>query len=83
MRSHAFQHPGSFVRTQDHQKDRVMTDARKINHLFQKELVVISMGLDSFADTLRKENVKVLQMNWKPPAGGDRTLISLLERLEK
>jgi hypothetical protein len=60
-----------------------MTDVKKINHLFQEELVVISMGLDSFADTLRKENVKVLQMNWKPPAGGDKTLISLLDRLEK
>jgi hypothetical protein len=60
-----------------------MTDVRKINDLFQEELVVISMGLDAFADTLRKENVKVLQMNWKPPAGGDKTLISFLDRLEK
>jgi hypothetical protein len=60
-----------------------MTDVKRINRLFQEELVVISMGLDVFADTLRKENVKVLQMNWKPPAGGDKTLISLLDRLEK
>jgi FdrA protein len=60
-----------------------VTDAKKINHLFEGELIVISMGLDAFADTLRKEKVKVLQMNWKPPAGGDKRLLSLLERLEK
>jgi hypothetical protein len=60
-----------------------MTDVEKINHLFQEELVAINMGLDAFADALRKEKVKVLQMNWKPPAGGDERLISFLDRLEK
>jgi hypothetical protein len=60
-----------------------MTDVEKINHLFQEELVAINMGLDAFADALRKEKAKVLQMNWKPPAGGDERLISFLDRLEK
>jgi hypothetical protein len=59
-----------------------MRDAKKINQLFQEELAVVNMGLDAFADALRKEKVRVLQMDWKPPAGGDRRLISLLERLE-
>jgi hypothetical protein len=58
-------------------------DVKKINELFTKELVVVTMGLDSFADNLRKEGVKVLQMDWKPPAGGDKKLISLLEKLER
>jgi hypothetical protein len=58
-------------------------DVKKINELFRKELVVISMGLDSFADNLRKEGVKVLPMDWKPPAGGNKRLISLLEKLER
>ena len=56
-------------------------DVKKINELFTKELVVVNMGLDSFADTLRKEKVDVLQMDWKPPAGGDKRVISLLEKL--
>jgi hypothetical protein len=60
-----------------------MRDVKKIHHLFQEELVVVNMGLDAFADALRKEKVKVLQMDWKPPAGGDRRLITFLERLEK
>jgi len=57
-------------------------DVKKINELFRKKLKVINMGLDSFADTLRKEEVPVLQMDWKPPAGGDRRLIALLNKLE-
>jgi len=54
---------------------------KKISELFTTELVVVNMGLDSFADTLRKENVKVLAMDWKPPAGGDKHAISLLDKL--
>jgi FdrA protein len=57
-------------------------DVKKINELFRKELVVINLGLDSFADNLRKEEVKVLQMDWRPPAGGNERLIALLEKLE-
>ena len=56
-------------------------DVKKINELFTKELVVVNLGLDSFAEALRKENVKVLQMDWRPPAAGDKHVISLLEKL--
>jgi hypothetical protein len=58
-------------------------DAKKINKLFEEELVVINMGLDVFGDNLKKEQVKVLAMNWKPPAGGNKKLISFLEKLER
>lgn len=56
-------------------------DVKKINELFTKELVVVNMGLDSFAENLRKEKVDVLQMDWRPPAGGDKHVISLLDKL--
>jgi FdrA protein len=58
-------------------------EVKKINELFSKELKVINMGLDSFADNLRREEVEVLQMDWKPPAGGDKHLISLLDKLDR
>ena len=58
-------------------------DVKKINELFSKELKVINMGLDSFADNLRREEVEVLQVDWKPPAGGDKHLISLLDKLDR
>ncbi len=56
-------------------------NVKPINELFKKELVVINMGLESFADNLRDVNVRVLQMNWKPPAGGNKKISSLLSRL--
>ena len=58
-----------------------MTDVKKINQLFEEELVVINMGLETFAENLLKEKVKVLQMDWRPPAGGDKKLMALLEKL--
>jgi hypothetical protein len=57
-------------------------DVKKIGDLFSKKLVVINMGLESFAENLRKEDVEVLQMDWKPPAGGNTRLISLLKKLD-
>lgn len=56
-------------------------DGEKINELFKKDLIIINMGLESFSENLKKENVKVLQMNWKPPAGGDDRLIAMLEKI--
>jgi hypothetical protein len=56
-------------------------DVKKIDDLFKQELTVINMGLESFAENLKNEEVKVLQMNWRPPAGGDKKLISLLAKV--
>ena len=58
-----------------------MTKVKKILKLFREDLVVVNMGLDTFADTLRKEQVRVVQMNWRPPAGGNQRLIRLLDSL--
>jgi FdrA protein len=53
----------------------------KINLLFEGDLRVINMGLEIFAENLKKEGVDTLQMNWRPPAGGNEKLSSLLKRL--
>lgn len=55
----------------------------KINELFKKELVVINMGLESFYKDLKDQDVETLQMNWRPPAGGNKKMASLLSRLKK
>jgi hypothetical protein len=57
-------------------------NVKKINELFSKELMVVNMGLEAFADNLHQEGVKVVRMEWRPPAGGNKRLISLLEKLE-
>ncbi len=56
-------------------------DVHKISELFNQDLVVINIGLESFAENLKEEGVSVLKLNWKPPAGGDKKLASLLKRL--
>ena len=55
---------------------------KKINELFKKDLIVINIGLESFAENLKKEQVKVLQMDWKPPVGGDRVRV-LLKKMRR
>jgi len=54
----------------------------KINELFQEELKIINMGLQSFNENLKKQNTKTVQVNWKPPAGGNKKMLSLLDKLK-
>ncbi len=56
-----------------------MTEKEKI---FNKELKVINIGIEMFADDLEKQNVDVIHVNWRPPAGGDLDILKLLEKLE-
>lgn len=56
---------------------------RKISDLFGKEIKVINLGLESFAEDLEKRQIPVIQMDWRPPAGGDKELISLLKILHE
>lgn len=48
-----------------------------------KPIRVINIGLESFAEDLRNADIQVIQMDWRPPAGGDLKLIALLDRLAK
>lgn len=48
-----------------------------------KPIRVINIGLESFAEDLRNADIQVIQMDWRPPAGGDLKLIALLDQLAK
>ncbi len=54
-----------------------------INQLFNKELKVINMGLKSFAEDLKSQEIKVLHVDWRPPAGGNKRMAALLAKLKK
>ena len=49
----------------------------------QKPMRVINIGLESFAEDLRNVDIPVIQMDWRPPAGGDMRLVALLDSLGK
>jgi hypothetical protein len=49
--------------------------------LLEEPVVAINLGLRKFAENLEEQEVDVVQVDWTPPAGGDRALIDLLDEL--
>jgi FdrA protein len=43
---------------------------------------VVNIGLELFAESLRAQDVAVVSVDWRPPAGGKAHLMDLLDRLE-
>lgn len=54
----------------------------KLSDFFGKEIKVINMGLDAFGEDLKAQKVETLQMDWRPPAGGNERLSILLNKLK-
>lgn len=42
----------------------------------------INVGLESFAESLRSQDAQVIQVDWKPAAGGNSELAALLEKMK-
>jgi hypothetical protein len=55
----------------------------RILDLFGKDLSVINLGLEGFLEALADQGVGAVQVDWRPPAGGDPELIELLDQLEE
>lgn len=53
----------------------------KINALFKKDLKIVNLGLKSFATDLKEQGVKVIHVDWRPPAGGNERMAKLLDKL--
>jgi hypothetical protein len=49
--------------------------------LLHQPLIVVNVGLRSFAESLEEQEIEVVQVDWEPPAGGDQEMIELLDRL--
>jgi hypothetical protein len=54
---------------------------KKDEDLFDQPLVVISIGVLKFTESLLEQDVEVVQIDWSPPAGGDQEIIDLLDEL--
>ena len=50
-------------------------------NILTEKLKVVNIGISTFADDLRSQNVDVVHVDWKPPAGGDVEMLKLLEKL--
>jgi hypothetical protein len=53
----------------------------KPNDLLEQTPVIINVGLEGFSEELQTRGVKVIHVDWRPPAGGDPELVDLLSRL--
>lgn len=53
-----------------------------VNDLFSASLKPVNLGLDMFADDLKKQGIEPVLMDWTPPGGGDPDVIAALSRLE-
>lgn len=53
--------------------------ANKLNTLFEKKLEIVNFGIKSFYDDNKKQNVPSVHVDWKPVAGGNKELASVLD----
>lgn len=49
--------------------------------VLHEPLSAINVGLESFAESLMAQGAPVIQVDWRPPAGGDERLMAILERM--
>jgi len=49
---------------------------------FNNPFAAINVGIESFFDSLKSQNAQVVQVEWKPPAGGNEKLMAILEKLK-
>ena len=49
--------------------------------MLHQPLAAINVGLESFAESLMAQGAPAIQIDWRPPAGGNERLMAILERM--
>ena len=49
--------------------------------VLHQPLAAINIGLESFTESLVTQDAPVIQVDWRPPAGGNEKLMAILERM--
>ncbi len=44
---------------------------------------IINVGARNFHDSLKAQGADSVHVDWRPPAGGDREMVALLDKLKK
>lgn len=50
---------------------------------FQVPLAAVNVGLESFYDSLKSQGAEAIQVDWRPPAGGNERLMALLAKMKQ
>jgi FdrA protein len=51
--------------------------------VLHQPLAAINVGLESFTESLMAQDAAVIQVDWRPPAGGDERLMAILARMRE
>jgi FdrA protein len=51
--------------------------------VLKQPVKAINVGLESFAENLTAQETPVVHVDWRPPAGGNEKLMSILDRMKK
>lgn len=76
----AVRHVGALIRALNIQSEIRGFQAVDLAVLNQP-LAAINFGLETFTASLLAQNASVIQVDWRPPAGGNERLMAILERM--
>ncbi len=62
-------------------KSRVLNPELVDLSVLHQPLSAINVGVESFAESLQAQGAPVIQVDWRPPAGGNEKLMAILERM--
>jgi FdrA protein len=51
--------------------------------VLHQPLAAINVGLESFTESLQAQGAPVIQVDWRPPAGGNERLMAILEKMRR
>ena len=57
-------------------------DMEHIDRLLNHAVKVINIGIELFSNELTKQEIENIQVDWKPPAGGNDAILNLLRMLD-
>jgi FdrA protein len=81
----AVRHVGQLLRTLNPISNlRGIADLRSVDlDVLHQPLAAINVGLASFTASLIAQGAPVIQVDWRPPAGGNERLAAILERMKR
>ncbi len=50
--------------------------------MLHQPMAAVNVGLESFAESLVAQGAQAIQVDWRPPAGGNERLMAILERMK-
>lgn len=59
-----------------------MKQEQMVNRLFASQLWVANVGVEVFYRAVKDQGTPAVQVDWRPPAGGDPRLAEILAKLK-